>query len=300
MANVYLQDSTLTSIAEAIRGKNGTTNTYKPSEMPAAITAIETGGGGSLTAPTTIMNFLGYSANGSSSSSFTARGYGGPAGTLFLWIVADMHGSSSTPTISCSIGKNNATSGFNITPSASNSITQGKIIGQYNSDGIITSGSYTYNGQLNIYGILSDSSWKASTNGAYGASAYVTITNDGFSSGCARKCTFLVLSKLNGTVTDVTSEHHIVTGEQTIAIPSSHSGVIMVVENSEDKRPTSGYLPIGMTNCGAPYQFNTNFLNQYGTMNLDLSAYRGHSITMAPNSTAKSSVPWAYTLIFID
>lgn len=46
MANVYLKDSTLTSIGDAIRSKNGTTTKYKPSEMPAAITAISGGGGG--------------------------------------------------------------------------------------------------------------------------------------------------------------------------------------------------------------------------------------------------------------
>lgn len=45
MANVYLKDSTLTSIGDAIRSKNGTTTKYKPSEMPAAITAISGGGG---------------------------------------------------------------------------------------------------------------------------------------------------------------------------------------------------------------------------------------------------------------
>ena len=44
MANVYLKDSTLTSIGDAIRSKNGTTTKYKPSEMPAAITAISGGG----------------------------------------------------------------------------------------------------------------------------------------------------------------------------------------------------------------------------------------------------------------
>lgn len=45
MANVLVNDTSLTNIANAIRGKNGTTNTYKPAEMAAAITAIETGGG---------------------------------------------------------------------------------------------------------------------------------------------------------------------------------------------------------------------------------------------------------------
>ncbi len=44
MANVLVQDSSLTAIADAIREKNQTTNTYKPAEMGEAIKAIETGG----------------------------------------------------------------------------------------------------------------------------------------------------------------------------------------------------------------------------------------------------------------
>ena len=44
MAKVLVNENNLTNIANAIRGKNGTTTTYKPSEMAAAISAIETGG----------------------------------------------------------------------------------------------------------------------------------------------------------------------------------------------------------------------------------------------------------------
>ena len=40
MAKVLVNESSLTGIADAIRGKNGSTDTYKPSEMAAAITAI--------------------------------------------------------------------------------------------------------------------------------------------------------------------------------------------------------------------------------------------------------------------
>lgn len=40
MAKVLVNESSLTGIADAIRGKNGSTTTYKPSEMAAAITAI--------------------------------------------------------------------------------------------------------------------------------------------------------------------------------------------------------------------------------------------------------------------
>ena len=46
MANVYLQDSTLTSIGNAIRSKTGETGLLLPREMPAAIQSITTGGSG--------------------------------------------------------------------------------------------------------------------------------------------------------------------------------------------------------------------------------------------------------------
>lgn len=45
MSKVMVNESSLTAIGEAIRGKNGTTNTYKPSEMAAAISSIPAGGG---------------------------------------------------------------------------------------------------------------------------------------------------------------------------------------------------------------------------------------------------------------
>ena len=44
MSKVLVNESSLTGIADAIRGKNGSTTTYKPSEMAAAITAISGGG----------------------------------------------------------------------------------------------------------------------------------------------------------------------------------------------------------------------------------------------------------------
>ena len=49
MAKVTVNDSTLTSIGEAIRSKRGTTTKYKLNEMPAAIIAIQSSGtGGNL------------------------------------------------------------------------------------------------------------------------------------------------------------------------------------------------------------------------------------------------------------
>lgn len=44
MAVVAISDSILSDIADAIRSKNGTSNTYKPSQMPDAIEAISGGG----------------------------------------------------------------------------------------------------------------------------------------------------------------------------------------------------------------------------------------------------------------
>ncbi|MBR4889771.1 MAG: hypothetical protein IKU15_00615 [Clostridia bacterium] len=46
MANYIIQDTELIAIADAIRTKNGTENTYTTAEMPTAIKAIESGGGG--------------------------------------------------------------------------------------------------------------------------------------------------------------------------------------------------------------------------------------------------------------
>ena len=44
MSKVYLEDTNLTNIANAIRSKNGETTTYKPSEMATAISNIPSGG----------------------------------------------------------------------------------------------------------------------------------------------------------------------------------------------------------------------------------------------------------------
>lgn len=46
MAKVFIQESTLTSIGDAIREKTGTTAKLSPTAMPAKIKSIETGGGG--------------------------------------------------------------------------------------------------------------------------------------------------------------------------------------------------------------------------------------------------------------
>ena len=47
MAKVLVSESNLTNIANAIRSKNGSSNTYTPAQMGPAILAIPTGGGSS-------------------------------------------------------------------------------------------------------------------------------------------------------------------------------------------------------------------------------------------------------------
>ena len=59
MAKVLVNESSLTGIANAIRGKNGETTTYKPSEMAAAISAIESGGGSGGDLPEEALNITG-------------------------------------------------------------------------------------------------------------------------------------------------------------------------------------------------------------------------------------------------
>ena len=46
MANVLVEEASLQNIANSIREKTGTTDTYKPSEMASAIAGIVAGGGG--------------------------------------------------------------------------------------------------------------------------------------------------------------------------------------------------------------------------------------------------------------
>ena len=69
MANVLVSETSMTAIANAIRSKNGTQNTYTPSQMPQAISEIE--GGGSAT-----LIDKNISANGTyNASSDSADGY---------------------------------------------------------------------------------------------------------------------------------------------------------------------------------------------------------------------------------
>lgn len=64
MANVLVEETSLSNIASAIRGKNGSTAVYKPGEMAAAITNLPTGGGDTETITfSTDISFL-FASNG--------------------------------------------------------------------------------------------------------------------------------------------------------------------------------------------------------------------------------------------
>lgn len=45
MSKVYIENENLTNVADAIRGKLGSTDTYKPAEMAEAVNQIDAGGG---------------------------------------------------------------------------------------------------------------------------------------------------------------------------------------------------------------------------------------------------------------
>ena len=87
MAKVLVNESSLTGIANAIRGKNGSTTTYKPSEMAAAITAISGGG-------EPVIEALSITANGTYTAPDGVDGYspvtvnvpqdGGPPESAFV------------------------------------------------------------------------------------------------------------------------------------------------------------------------------------------------------------------------
>ena len=68
MAKVLVNESSLTGIADAIRSKNGSTDTYKPSEMAAAITAISG-------AAEPVIEALSVTSNGTYTASNGVDGY---------------------------------------------------------------------------------------------------------------------------------------------------------------------------------------------------------------------------------
>ena len=63
MSKLFIEDTTLTSIAAAIREKSGSSSTYKPGEMPQAILDIASGVGGDFAVPNGILQPNKYYAN---------------------------------------------------------------------------------------------------------------------------------------------------------------------------------------------------------------------------------------------
>ena len=55
MSIVLVNETSLAGIADAIRGKNGTSVTYKPSEMAEAIISLPTGGGNEIPSETAVV-----------------------------------------------------------------------------------------------------------------------------------------------------------------------------------------------------------------------------------------------------
>lgn len=95
MANVLVNDTSLTAIGNAIREKNGETTLYKPAEMATAIQALATGGGGELK---TIAVYQGNVTYHTSSSKFTIQNDNFPdTGVEFTLIITT--GCSSVPNL---------------------------------------------------------------------------------------------------------------------------------------------------------------------------------------------------------
>lgn len=66
MANVLVNENSLTAIGNAIRSKNGETTTYKPAEMAPAIQAISAGGGSGKHSHTVATYKFAFTGNSSS------------------------------------------------------------------------------------------------------------------------------------------------------------------------------------------------------------------------------------------
>ena len=103
MANVIINDVNLTNIANAIRGKNGSSDTYKPSEMPDAIANLPTGGAD--IEPIVLSGNCGYTCVGPLSTQFIKQ-YGDKISTNNVLYTTNMFYNSELETcpfeINCS------------------------------------------------------------------------------------------------------------------------------------------------------------------------------------------------------
>lgn len=70
MSKVFIEESTLTNIANAIRGKDGTTDLISPLDMPSKITNLPTGGGNIEVEPIVLSENCKYACAGTMASTY--------------------------------------------------------------------------------------------------------------------------------------------------------------------------------------------------------------------------------------
>lgn len=73
MSKVFIEESTLTNIANAIRGKDGTTALISPLDMPSKITNLPTGGGGGDVEPIVFTGDCQYKCAGGLSATYIEK-----------------------------------------------------------------------------------------------------------------------------------------------------------------------------------------------------------------------------------
>lgn len=73
MSKVFIEESTLTNIANAIRDKDGTTDLISPLDMPSKITNLPTGGGGEDVEPIVLTGNQPYGCSGAIASTYIEK-----------------------------------------------------------------------------------------------------------------------------------------------------------------------------------------------------------------------------------
>lgn len=89
MSKVFIEESTLTNIANAIRGKDGTTDLISPLDMPSKITNLPTGGGGGEIEPIVLTESCAYSCAGGLAATYIEK-YGHTISTNNVYNTANM------------------------------------------------------------------------------------------------------------------------------------------------------------------------------------------------------------------
>lgn len=149
MARVLINESNLQNIADAIRGKNGTQNTYTPSQMASAISAISGGMDVKLLTATVASDQTSTYTMLTDPQLLKARN--SPNGFVimrWLGLTSGVAANMFWLTANFTIGYNNSSS----PPTAYNSLiirasASGSIQGNFNTHGLVGT---NYNGHINI------------------------------------------------------------------------------------------------------------------------------------------------------